>query len=165
MDLSEIRDQAVAMGEELVALSSGVRPALASENWSRAQLGAVVTGCETLRGELLELRWELDGWRVETALNNPDDGEKVIFLWGWERGLRRGLVAVGGGVLRIKQRAVGLLQQQTLKTWTVRDGDTLQRIASVALGDWQRWREIGAANGVAAHEVVAGMILILPEST
>lgn len=62
-----------------------------------------------------------------------------------------------------RRRRTGISQNVAL-TYTTRKGDTLISIAAEVLGNWQRWRDIGALNGISDphRELPAKRVLRLP---
>jgi nucleoid-associated protein YgaU len=63
-------------------------------------------------------------------------------------------------------RFAGVLgPKATTRTYTVKAGDTLTKIAQKLLGDGDRWQEIFTVNGAGLTNpdvIVAGIVLVLP---
>lgn len=87
-------------------------------------------------------------------------------------------VVIAGGVFVFDgQRQIRAVQKDLLETirellrsrsplgtrsYTVREGDTLQRIAAAELGDFSRWTEIADANSLETTQLTIGQQLVLP---
>ena len=123
------------------------------------QLVADLAGCAT---DISDFRDSLDSWRAIDALVY-DDGETLIDLWTWERGLRSSLVDAQSSIQEIQELAGELASGKSERVYVVRSGDTWQSIAQVELGDWREWPRLVAANSGDPSTLTGGTVLKIPK--
>ena len=63
----------------------------------------------------------------------------------------------------VERKARSSVNDQPIRTYVVKDNDTLQKISTKVYGDWNRWQEIRDANNLQNSDIDVDQILILPE--
>lgn len=151
---------AVAVTADTAALLAAAADPVASGAWSAAQVGALRSSARGLRDRIRGVRRGLDGLDVSAL-----DVSAVTALraWAWERETRRALALLGDELRQADEAAERWQLGQRARTHAVRSGETLQAIAARYLGDFRRWPEIAAANGLDPGQVPGGTILVIPD--
>jgi nucleoid-associated protein YgaU len=108
------------------------------------------------------LRRQVDNTDVAAQLVH-DRADLVLTTWRWERGLRRSLVALAGQLRAVVTSASALERGRDRRVVIARSGDTLQRIAQRALGDWREWPRLLDANpGLDPGTLTPGTEITIP---
>ncbi len=163
MAITAIRDFEAEVGTLLTGISGVVataRTALGATGTRRA-LSNVRSTLSGLRADILSARDDLDATDI-TDLVRYQDGEDLIRLWQWERGLRRRLVRLDRRLRVAEAVVVNALEARADKVYIVRSGDTLQTIAARQLGDWREWTRLADVNGLGAGALTAGTQIRIP---
>jgi nucleoid-associated protein YgaU len=66
------------------------------------------------------------------------------------------------GLVAMLRKFLEVSRPKRQRTHIVREGDTLQRLAKIYLGDYTRWTEIADANDLVTSELVVGFSLLIP---
>jgi nucleoid-associated protein YgaU len=158
------------------AFSSDLQAALGKILAVEEQISAMLTSASTadLRGWQSALTLAIaDAWALRRELDGEDqvdhlthvDGAALSALWLWERELRRRVQAVLRDAQDLLSIIGDLLDGVQVVRHRVRDGDTLQSIATRYLGSWQEWPRIASANGLEPGQPAAGTLLTIPTRT
>jgi nucleoid-associated protein YgaU len=165
MPVESLRDLAddvreVSTGATSAAVAAGTT--IAEGTYTTASLGNVRATLTGFRGDIAEVRAELDALDVRDFIVH-ETGERVIALWTWERTVRHHLVRLDETLRRSVDTAETVALGIRRRTHVVRAGETLQAIAGRLLGDWREWTRIAEANGLTHGAVAAGTVLDIPD--
>lgn len=149
-----------AIAAEAASILDAAAGPVAAGVWTASQVGALRAASRGLRDRIRGVRRDLDALDVSAL-----DVSAVTALraWAWERETRRALALLGDELRQADEAAERWQLGQRARTHAVRSGETLQAIAARYLGDFRRWPEIAAANGLDPGQVPGGTILVIPD--
>lgn len=161
MRVAELNGRVVAASSALQVAVAAITPALTTGTWTATQVrnfSATITG---IRADLTETRRYLDQVDPAAIAARPDDR---VVLWRWERATRQALVLLDKAAAEALVQAAELEGGRQRRLHTVLQGETLQAIAQVELGDWAAWPKIATANGLRPGVLSPGTVLIIPDT-
>lgn len=143
--LREIFETAGEIPETAREIWAEVSTALEAGDVSSAQLRHLAARLRGLLDEIKAIRTDLDPADAVDFLRgtHPD---QLVGVWQAERETRRQLVKASGSVLELIDIVGRIDAGDALSVYVSRDGDTLQGIAAVYLGDWRSWPALLDAN-------------------
>lgn len=100
----------------------------------------------------------------EDSLISVLDGPRQVSIWRWRRLVSFQLAQQLAQVRGVLEGVTELLDGLLIRVVTVKEGDTLQRIARRELGSWRAWPDILAANPAITDpfNLPVGLQLVIP---
>lgn len=114
------------------------------------------------------LHWVIQSLVPTTEYRRSPDGarsyiEATMTLYQWEPTDLAVTVAGASVAQKVAAQTAASGGGSSSKTYTVKSGDTLSRIAATQLGDATKWQSIATLNGIRDPNVIAvGQVLKLP---
>ena len=115
-----------------------------------------------LLADIRTVRGTLDATDVRDEVL-AERGDSIINVHRFGRRTRFTMSPLENSLRVIAELARKLEQGFIQRTHVVRSGETWQAIAQRHLGDFREWPRIADANGLDAQDLVAGLVLVIPD--